>query len=308
MGMDREYECKDEGNTMKNHKWTFAVLCWLALVLVMAGPSWGASWRQLTVQEEANLGATHSLDLSFADLTVSATNTPQSITNNCILAGQALQPVAMILDRPFRDASYTTYVPTLALTVGDSATGNKYITSTQIGTNGAVYVKQTLTSLAGPVTAPTAATTNAGPLTAPMANVSLAGPLTAPMANLSLAGTLTYTTTTFTNMYSDGASTVETWTVVTGITSTTNSVDYVSDIASTTNSIDYVSDIASITNVTGYVSAMTSTTNSVSSAPVYYYAAATNIVATFTPAANHNLDDMDEGSLRILFKVLKKEH
>lgn len=117
---------------MKKTAFTVAVLALVAGV-TNAAPT----VRPLTLQEQANLGATHEIRITHADLASSTdTNTALVITNAAVISsGRAVECVAMILDKAF-DTGNTNYTGSVALKVGDSSDDDLFLGSTQLASDG----------------------------------------------------------------------------------------------------------------------------------------------------------------------------
>ena len=111
-------------------------LAGVAMVLLVAGWTQAASFRPLPEQEQVNLGATHVLTMTYADFTETTTNTAQTFTNVfAVSAKEGVQLVAMQLKTAY-DTGNTNYTGSCAVTVGDGADADLYLTSTELASDG----------------------------------------------------------------------------------------------------------------------------------------------------------------------------
>jgi hypothetical protein len=113
------------------------VLCiGIAGLALVAGITQAADIRPLTLEEQANLGATHEIRVTYADFAASTdTNTALIISNAVISSGRAVECVAMILEKAF-DTENTNYTGSCALKVGDSSDDDLFLSSTEIASDG----------------------------------------------------------------------------------------------------------------------------------------------------------------------------
>jgi hypothetical protein len=114
-----------------------ALLAWLAPITAQA-----ASFRPLTEQEKAHLGATHVATITYADFTETNTNTAVTLTNVfSVAAKQGVQLMAMQLKTAFTTGN-TNYTGSVLVTVGDGADADLYLTSTELDSDGTeVFIK-----------------------------------------------------------------------------------------------------------------------------------------------------------------------
>lgn len=84
-------------------------------------------------------GATHLIDVSYEDLTETATATGQTLVPLNAATGDVVEVVAMRLVTPFKDASDNAY-NTTTMTVGDTDSSTRFLSSTQLNENGAQIV------------------------------------------------------------------------------------------------------------------------------------------------------------------------
>ena len=112
-----------------------------ALVLAIGAVEAKAfQWGPLSVPEMAKYGATHFLEFTYKDFTVSNTNTTQAFTNS-INAKTAVQFVGLVLDQAF-DTGNTNFTGSCALKIGDGSDDDLFLTSTELASDGTeVYVK-----------------------------------------------------------------------------------------------------------------------------------------------------------------------
>lgn len=109
-----------------------------------------ASIHPLTSQEQAKVGATHLVIVTYADFAAStSTNTAKSFTNFTAAAGSEVELVEMKLETPF-DTGNTNYTGAVALTVGDSSDADLFLTSTELASDGSeVFIKAGRTDVPG---------------------------------------------------------------------------------------------------------------------------------------------------------------
>jgi hypothetical protein len=123
---------------------TWAVI---AMVLVMAGWAQAVTFRPLLQQERASIGATHVLEVSYADMSA-ATTTNAAYTNAIsVAANSSVSVVALVLETAF-DTANTNHTGSLALTIGDTNDTDRLLASTELASDGTeVFLK-----LGAPVT------------------------------------------------------------------------------------------------------------------------------------------------------------
>lgn len=117
-----------------------AVLMWIGLVPVMAGPS----LIKLTANEAAAKGATHAVKFTWADFSTSTGTNGATYTNTTafpVLAKQGVECVAMQLVTPF-EYTTTNGLSSVAVVVGDGTDPDLYLTSTELCVHGTeVFLK-----------------------------------------------------------------------------------------------------------------------------------------------------------------------
>lgn len=120
-------------------------LVWLAIVagvFVIAGIAQAAEFRALSLPEMVGAGgATHFARLTKADFTDTNVNTAQSFTNFAVGAKQGVEFIAMVLEEAF-DTGNTNYTGSCLLTVGDTDDADRFLTSTELASDGTeVFLK-----------------------------------------------------------------------------------------------------------------------------------------------------------------------
>jgi len=103
----------------------------------------GATVRPLGLEERALRGATHVVNIGHADLTETTANTPQTLA--ALFAVQAKMGVEVTCFELVTGFAYSTTngFNSVALTVGDGADGDLYLTSTEINSEGSeVWLKE----------------------------------------------------------------------------------------------------------------------------------------------------------------------
>lgn len=115
----------------------------LSAVIIAAVAAIGVQAVELgpvTTQERATWGATHFIRITHEDLTTTATNTAQAITNFSVSANSAVEFKAMVLETPFETGN-TNFTGSTLLTVGDGSDADLYLASTELNLDGTeVYV------------------------------------------------------------------------------------------------------------------------------------------------------------------------
>lgn len=111
------------------------------MAAMLVAPVLASQWGALSVPEmAAKAGATHVAIYEYSDFTTSATNTAQAFSN-AIPANTGVECVAMYLDKAF-DTANTNYTGSLTLTVGDASDADRFLTSTELASDGTeVFVK-----------------------------------------------------------------------------------------------------------------------------------------------------------------------
>jgi hypothetical protein len=84
---------------------------------------------------EAVLGFTHKIVLTFADLTQSGAGTAQTINMLAVANKQVVTRVATRLDTAFQNTGDAAFNST-AITIGDSGSANRFIASQELNANG----------------------------------------------------------------------------------------------------------------------------------------------------------------------------
>jgi hypothetical protein len=111
------------------------------LMVIFAGVAEAVDVRVLGNRAKAELGATHEVTITHADLTETTTNTAETLASFAVVAKQGVKLVAMHLVTPF-DTISTNYTTSTLLTVGDGTDADLYLTSTELNTDGTeVYLK-----------------------------------------------------------------------------------------------------------------------------------------------------------------------
>ena len=103
----------------------------IGVVVVEAG---SLQIRPLTEQEKAELGANMEVQVLYTNLTTTTTNTAQTLTMN-VQAKYGVKLAAMMLKKAF-DTSNTNFTGSLAVKVGDGDDDDKYLTSTELASDG----------------------------------------------------------------------------------------------------------------------------------------------------------------------------
>lgn len=99
-------------------------------------------------QAEAYHGFTHCALFTHADLTETTANTAQAISF-AVPAGTLVQPdLVFVLDQAFRNSADNA-LNTTALTVGDNAAANTWLTTTELNANGSFITSKAGTATAG---------------------------------------------------------------------------------------------------------------------------------------------------------------
>lgn len=113
----------------------------LAMALVgLARPAVAFESGVLSVPEAAAKGATHYMQFTWEDFTVSTTNAIQAFTNS-IAAKTAVEFVGMILDVA-ADTGNTNYTGSCLIKVGDGSDDDLFLASTELASDGTeVWVK-----------------------------------------------------------------------------------------------------------------------------------------------------------------------
>jgi hypothetical protein len=122
-------------------KKVFVGIAVLAALALMAGPARGSSFRPLLEQERAAIGATHVLEVDYADM-ADATTTNAAYTNSFDVAAKtAVRVVAAVLETAF-DTGDTNYTGSLALTIGDTNDTDRLLGSMELASDGTeVFLK-----------------------------------------------------------------------------------------------------------------------------------------------------------------------
>lgn len=114
----------------------------LLALLGLAVVSQGAQLMALSVPEMTAVKATHMLRITYADF-ASCTNSNTScvVTGFVASAKQGVECVAMVLETAF-DTGNTNYTGSCLMTVGDADSANRFITSTELASDGTeVFLK-----------------------------------------------------------------------------------------------------------------------------------------------------------------------
>lgn len=119
----------------------FAIGAALAVVM-LAGFAQGNEFRALSVPEMAAAhGATHMARFTFSDLSNTNVDTAQAFTNFSAAAKQGVELVCMVLETPY-DTGNTNYTGSVLLTVGDADDADRFLTSTELASDGTeVFMK-----------------------------------------------------------------------------------------------------------------------------------------------------------------------
>jgi hypothetical protein len=114
----------------------------MAVVMVLAVAVQANEFRALSLPEMAAAnGATHMARFTYADLTDTNVNTAQSFTNFAVGAKQGVELVCMVLEQAF-DTGNTNYTGSCLLTVGDTDDADRFLTSTELASDGTeVFLK-----------------------------------------------------------------------------------------------------------------------------------------------------------------------
>lgn len=95
------------------------------------------SWHPLTIPEMAKYGATHRAVIKYSDLPAGiAANTAQTLNILPITVNQLVECITCLLVTPFANSADATQ-NTTGVTVGDPASANRFITTTELNLNGA---------------------------------------------------------------------------------------------------------------------------------------------------------------------------
>jgi hypothetical protein len=101
---------------------------------LLAGQTWAASVRPVTIQERAFVGATHVVTIDHSDLTETNTATAQTLTSLSVAAKQRVELIGMELVTAFDAGNNAT--GSVLVTVGDGAAGvDFYLDSTELNSN-----------------------------------------------------------------------------------------------------------------------------------------------------------------------------
>lgn len=114
----------------------------LAVVMGLSGLAFGGTIRPLTMEMQGRYGATHFLEIGYADL-VSCTSSNLAYTNTFrLLPDTTFRFVAYELLVPFVGAATTnTKMGDATITFGTADSASAFLASTQIGTNGTAWWK-----------------------------------------------------------------------------------------------------------------------------------------------------------------------
>lgn len=111
---------------------------WLlvALAALTAAPVLAYRVDQLPIEEQAYRGANWAVTFTYADFTNSVTNTVGVFSNQVAVAAKTgVKCVGMVLKTAFT-VSDTNYVDSCLIKVGDSADEDRYLTSTELASDG----------------------------------------------------------------------------------------------------------------------------------------------------------------------------
>ena len=114
----------------------------LFMLALCASAAYAAQWRPCTIEEQANLGATHCARILYSDLTDTNLNTAQTLTNLYRApANTSVRCVVALLKDEFTFSTGTS-TDSLTMIVGDGSDTTRFIESMQITTNSTVWIKQ----------------------------------------------------------------------------------------------------------------------------------------------------------------------
>ncbi|MFA5187302.1 MAG: hypothetical protein WC551_12560 [Patescibacteria group bacterium] len=112
------------------------------MLALCASAAYAAQWRPCTIEEQANLGATHCARILYSDLTDTNLNTAQTLTNLYRApANTSVRCVVALLKDEFTFSTGTS-TDSLTMIVGDGSDTTRFIESMQITTNSTVWIKQ----------------------------------------------------------------------------------------------------------------------------------------------------------------------
>jgi hypothetical protein len=280
----------------------------LAVVAVQVAGAY--VWRPLGVPEMARWGATHVLEVSYADFAgTTATNTAKAITI-ALPAKTAAEFRAIILDAAF-DTGNTNFTGSVALKVGDGSTTDLYLTTTELASDGTeVFVKfAPVVSAAAPALTPTTAqlifVQELAEATAEELTVVTAV-ADATAADVVYVSSLEAATDTEITWDSDGSGTMATNTFVTAVGGalTTTQAVVTAQGAATSTTKSFVTAAGAATLATNTV-----VTGMSAAAPVITElgrkasTAAHNLVFTFTPNEEEALSANTVGKARLFFRI-----
>jgi hypothetical protein len=243
----------------------------LVLALWLAAVAQASEWRVLPTEGKAEWDATHVATLSYSDLTTSATNTAQAITNVITVpADTGIECVGCRLVKAFDTGS--AFTGSLALEVGTDADADLFLTSTELASDGTeVFAKY------GRADIDTITLTRATLWSVIVTNVA-ANTLTVPIVT-----NITYTL----NAIGGGGSNV-----VTAVTALTNSLAVMTNVTTVAASL-----VNAVTNA-----ALSSSGGTYGK---FVTGAATNLAFTFTPNAEEAVSANTKGKVEVYFRLFR---
>lgn len=111
----------------------------LIAIAILTGVSLAAAAptvRPVTIQQSAKMGATHVVEIDYADFTETSTNTAESFGSSFpVVAKMGVECVGAQLITAFTTGN-TNFTTSVAVTVGDGTDADLYLTSTELASDG----------------------------------------------------------------------------------------------------------------------------------------------------------------------------